>query len=119
MGNEKRPRSVGRSSSRSGGTWPRKTSISVPWLMAEAMASTSTSCGASPGSGSPRSSTARGSGNQTAVEDDVIIQDRETLAGKAQCLRELVHAQVADGIGAAANDARGDADDQALHEFLP
>src|SRR5438132_3661045 len=65
MGNRKEPRKVGRSSSNSSGTWPRKTSISVPWLIADAIASTRASWGPTAGIASSRSSTWRGDANQT------------------------------------------------------
>src|SRR5579884_4164146 len=100
MGNRKLPLRVGRSSVSAAGTWPRKTSISVPWLSPDAIARTRTSPGPGGGISSCRSSTRRGLGNQTlvarlvradglrmgeaAMEDDILSEGSEVCLGEPQ-----------------------------------
>src|SRR5436190_356109 len=89
------------------------------------MASTCTSPGCSGGSGSSRSSTARASGNQTAVplegavEDNVIVEHREACLFEGQRVLQALHGQVADRLDASADDARGDAHHQSVDQVLP
>src|SRR5438270_6191496 len=88
------------------------------------MASTSTSAGPSGPSGSSRSSTSRGRGNQTAValetavEDDILVQQFEARLPEAQRILQTQHLQIAYRFDAAADEFGRDAHHQALHQPL-